>query len=152
MAGENPPQRVLEIGTGSGYQAAVLARLVSQVYSVERIEPLIRRARERLIDLGLKNIELKLDDGYIGWEEQAPFDAILVTAAPERVPERLIEQLVMGGRMVIPVGRNRKQIRGTSVTGGSGQELLELIRTPKGVESRKLCDIEFVPMVPGGMR
>ncbi len=96
--------RALEIGTGSGYQAAVLARLVEQVYSVEIVEPLARRAARDLAELGLDNVKVRAGDGYAGWPGHAPFDVILVTAAPEQVPAPLLQQLAPGGRMVVPVG------------------------------------------------
>lgn len=97
--------RVLEIGAGSGYQAAVLAEVAGYVYSIETVEALAASARRRLKSLGYANIEIRCGDGYQGWEEQAPFDAVIVTAAPEYIPQALIEQLKVGGRMVIPVGR-----------------------------------------------
>ena len=96
--------RVLEIGTGSGYQAAVLAEIVSEVYTIETVEELAARARKDLTEMGYKNIHFKVGDGYHGWEEHAPFDAIIVTASPEEIPPRLVEQLKEGGKMVIPVG------------------------------------------------
>lgn len=96
--------RALEIGTGSGYQAAVLAQLVEQVYSVEIVEPLARRAARDLAELGVDNVQVHAGDGYAGWPEHAPFDVILVTAAPEQVPAALLQQLAPGGRMVVPVG------------------------------------------------
>jgi protein-L-isoaspartate(D-aspartate) O-methyltransferase len=98
--------RVLEIGTGSGYQAAVLAELVEEVYTIEIVKPLAESAEIRLRELGYKNVHVKAGDGYKGWPEHAPFDAIIVTAAPDHVPQPLIEQLKEGGRMVIPVGGN----------------------------------------------
>ena len=99
-----PSDRVLEIGTGSGYQAAVLAELVSEVYSIEIVEPLAKNAEATLQRLGYKNVHLKIGDGYKGWPEASPFDAIIVTCAPDKVPQPLIDQMKDGGRMVIPVG------------------------------------------------
>jgi protein-L-isoaspartate(D-aspartate) O-methyltransferase len=99
-----PSDRVLEIGTGSGYQAAILAELVSDVYSIEIVEPLAKNAEATLQQLGYKNVHLKIGDGYKGWPDAAPFDAIIVTCAPDKVPQPLIDQLKDGGRMVIPVG------------------------------------------------
>ncbi len=129
-----PQDRVLEIGTGSGYQAAVLAELVQQVYSIEIIEPLGRDAAERLKGLGYSNIQVRIGDGYRGWPEAAPFDAIIVTAAPDHVPSALVGQLREGGRMVVPVGRFL-------------QNLIRLRRTPKGVKRETLLPVRFVPMV-----
>src|SRR5439155_16922682 len=99
-----PSDRVLEIGTGSGYQAAVLAELVAEVYTIEIAEPLAKNAEATLQRLGYKNVHVKAGDGYSGWLEHAPFDSIIVTCAPERVPQPLIDQLKEGGRMIIPVG------------------------------------------------
>lgn len=96
--------KVLEIGTGSGYQAAILAELVEEVYTIEIIEPLAERTRKKLAALGYKNIYFKIGDGYFGWEEKAPFNAIIVTAAPEEIPASLQQQLAEGGRLVVPVG------------------------------------------------
>jgi protein-L-isoaspartate(D-aspartate) O-methyltransferase len=104
LADVQPGERVLEIGTGSGYQAAVLAQLTDQVYSIEIIPALAERATETFVRLGYDQIETKQADGYYGWEEYAPFDAILVTAAPDHVPQPLVNQLADGGRMIIPVG------------------------------------------------
>ena len=129
-----PQDRVLEIGTGSGYQAAVLAELVQQVYSIEIIEPLGREAAERLKMLGYSNIQLRIGDGYRGWPEAVPFDAIIVTAAPDHVPSALVGQLREGGRMIVPVGRFL-------------QNLIRLRRTPKGIKRETLLPVRFVPMV-----
>ena len=101
-----PADRVLEIGTGSGYQAAVLSELVAEVYTIEIVKPLAQSAEARLRELGYKNVHVKAGDGYKGWPEHAPFDAIIVTAAPDHIPQPLVEQLKEGGRMVIPVGGN----------------------------------------------
>jgi protein-L-isoaspartate(D-aspartate) O-methyltransferase len=128
--------RVLEVGTGSGYQAAVLAELGAQVYSIEIVEPLARDAAERLRRLGYGAVRVRHGDGYRGWPEAAPFAAILVTAAPPEVPPALLEQLALGGRLVIPVGTD-------------DQDLRLLVRTPTGVETRRIVPVRFVPMVGG---
>jgi protein-L-isoaspartate(D-aspartate) O-methyltransferase len=134
-----PGQRVLEIGTGSGYQAAMLAEIVSKVYSIEIVPSLGREAAERLRTLGYDNVEVRIGDGYAGWPEQAPFDAIVVTAAAPRVPEALVDQLKPGGRMVIPVGASH-----------AVQELLVLTRRADGgVDERRVLPVRFVPLVPG---
>lgn len=128
--------RVLEIGTGSGYQIAVLAELVKKAYSIEIIEPLGKQAKERLHHLGYENIELKIGDGYYGWPEEAPFDAIMVTAAASHIPPPLIKQLKPGGRMLIPVG-SRFMV----------QELLLVQKSPSGeVSTRQLLPVAFVPL------
>lgn len=132
-----PRARVLEIGTGSGYQAAVLARLVERVYSVERIARLLDLARERIRALGLTNVRLKYDDGVLGWPRYAPFDAIMITAAAGKIPEVLIEQLAIGGRLLAPVGDN------------GGQELIQLDRRAYGIERRSLGPVSFVPLLGG---
>jgi protein-L-isoaspartate(D-aspartate) O-methyltransferase len=130
---------VLEVGTGSGYQAAVLAEIVAQVYSIELIPELGNTARRRLQDLGYKNIEVRIGDGYAGWPEKAPFDGIVVTAAAPRVPQALIEQLKTGGRMVIPVG------------GDGAMQYLKLLtkRADGGVDEKRVLPVRFVPLVPG---
>ena len=133
-----PGQTVLEVGTGSGYQAAVLAETVGRVFSIEIIESLGTQAAQRLKTLGYTNVEIKIGDGYKGWPEKAPFDAIVVTAAAPRVPEALVAQLKVGGRMVIPVG-----------AAGGDQELLLLVKTAGGVERKSILPVRFVPLVPG---
>lgn len=130
----DPSDRVLEIGAGSGYQAAVLAELVKEVYTVEILKPLADSAATRLKELGYDNVRVKWGDGYRGWLEYAPFDAIIVTAAPLLVPEDLIAQLRVGGRMVIPVG-------------DFFQELYLLTRTENGYRKKALLPVRFVPMV-----
>ncbi len=129
-----PKDRVLEIGTGSGYQAAVLAELVREVYSIEIIEALGKEAAARIARLGYPNIKLRIGDGYRGWPEAAPFDAIMVTAAPDHIPPALVDQLGEGGRLVVPVGRYL-------------QELIRVRRGPKGIKQEKLLPVRFVPMV-----
>jgi len=132
---------ILEIGTGSGYQSAVLSPLVARVYTVEIIEALGTRARQRLADLGYKNIEVRVGDGYFGWPEKAPFDGIIVTAAADHIPPPLVEQLKPGGRMVIPVG-NPFQIQTLMlVTKGS--------KGPRDLQVRSLMPVAFVPLVGG---
>jgi protein-L-isoaspartate(D-aspartate) O-methyltransferase len=127
---------VLEVGTGSGYQAAVLAELVEHVYSIEIIEPLADEARDRLAELGYGNVTVRLGDGYFGWREHAPFDAIVVTAAASHVPPPLIEQLKPGGYMVIPVG-GRWMV----------QQLLLIEKTPNGeLVTRQQGAVRFVPL------
>lgn len=129
-----PDMKVLEIGTGSGYQAAVLAEIVDEVYTIETVDELAERARETLTKMGYDNIHYKVGDGYHGWEEHAPFDAIIVTAAPETVPPRLVEQLKEGGKMVIPVGP-------------SANQHLQLIEKKKNgkITTRDLLPVRFVP-------
>jgi len=124
---------VLEVGTGSGYQAAVLAEIAEKVYSIEIVEPLAVESRERLARLGYANVEVRSGDGYQGWPEAAPFDGIIVTAAAPRVPEPLKEQLTDGGRLVIPVG-------------DESQHLIVITRRGDGFEERKLLPVRFVPM------
>lgn len=128
--------RVLEIGTGSGYQAAVLAELVQHVYSLEIVEPLGRLAEKRFKQLGYKNITNKIADGYYGWEEYAPFDAIIVTAASSHIPHALIEQLKPGGKMMIPVGGNFMT-----------QQLLLISKSHDGkIQTRQVLPVRFVPL------
>ena len=134
--------RVLEIGTGSGYQSAVLAPLCRKIYTIERHRPLLKAAEARFKALKLDNIVTKLGDGYKGWPEQAPFDRIVVTAAFPQVPESLIAQLKPGGIMVVPVGEQRP---GESIS----QLLTKIIRTETGVKREALIPVMFVPMVPG---
>ena len=131
-----PGHKVLEVGTGSGYQAAVLAELVAQVYSIEIIEPLGEQARRNLTELGYKNIEVRIGDGYYGWEEHAPFDAIVVTAAASHVPPPLIRQLKPGGHLVIPVG-SRFMV----------QQLVMVDKDLDGqVTTRQILPVRFVPL------
>ncbi len=127
-------ERVLEIGTGSGYQAAVLAELAAEVFTIEIVPSLAVRAEGLLARLGYTNVHVRHGDGYAGWPEQGPFDAILVTAAPDHVPEPLLEQLAEGGRMVIPVGPLR------------AQELVLLTRDASGIQRSRFMDVRFVPM------
>jgi protein-L-isoaspartate(D-aspartate) O-methyltransferase len=128
-----PSMRVLEIGTGSGYQAAVLAECVADVYTIEIIPELGRQAAERLEGLAYTNIHPRVGDGYDGWPEEAPFDAIVVTAAPPQIPKPLLDQLAVGGRLVIPVGRG-------------SQDLVVVTRTEEGYVERVETPVRFVPM------
>ena len=130
--------KVLEIGTGSGYQAAILAELAKEIYSIEIIPELGENAQEILKELGYENIQVKIGDGYKGWPEIAPFDAIIVTCAPEKIPGALIEQLKEGGRMIIPVGEE-----------GSVQRLYKVIKEDGQIKTRAEMDVRFVPMVKG---
>ena len=132
-----PGDRALEVGTGSGYQAAVLARLVKEVFSVEIVEVLAREAEARLRELGYRNVTVRAGDGYGGWPERAPFDVILVTAAPDHVPPALVEQLARGGRMAIPVGpRGREQLLRVIEKDEEGR-----------VRTREVAPVLFVPLV-----
>lgn len=133
-----PGDRVLEIGTGSGYQAAVLADLVAEVYTMELVEPLAKRAAADLKRLGYANVKVRVGDGYRGWPEAAPYDAILVTCAPEDVPPALVQQLREGGRMIIPVGSQ-----------WGAQELYLLRKTATGLVRQAVLPVRFVPMVKG---
>ena len=134
-----PRSRVLEIGTGSGYQTAILAQLVAEVYSVERIKPLQQKARQRLRQLKLRNVHMNHADGGFGWPERGPFDGILATAAPETIPEELLAQLDLGGRLVIPVG-------------GESQKLKVVTRTEDAFETETVESVFFVPLLRGTVR
>ncbi|SDG95926.1 protein-L-isoaspartate(D-aspartate) O-methyltransferase [Roseospirillum parvum] len=134
-----PRMKVLEIGTGSGYQAAILARLCRRVYTIERHRDLLTRAERRFADLGLTNITAIVGDGHKGWPEQAPFDRILVTAAARQVPQGLVDQLAEGGVMVVPV----------EAAGGGHQEVVRLTRRDGAVHRESLMDVRFVPLVAG---
>ena len=128
-----PGEKVLEIGTGSGYQAAVLAELAKEVYTIEIIPELAEGARTVLRELGYKNVQVKTGNGYEGWPEHAPFDAIVVTAAPDEVPQALVNQLAIKGKMVIPVG-------------STYQEMVIITRDESGVVQRRTIPVRFVPM------
>ena len=131
-------ETVLEVGTGSGYQAAVLAELGATVYTIERIAARARRAAGTLEELGYDEVEGRHGDGYAGWPEHAPFDAILLTAAPPDVPEALTQQLAVGGKLVAPIGRHV-----------GWQQLVVIERSEEGLEREKVLDVAFVPMLPG---
>lgn len=128
-----PTDRVLEIGTGSGYQAAILSHLAKDVYSIEIVEPLAKASQKVLKELGHKNIQVRSGDGYRGWPDKAPFDAIILTAAPGNIPQPLIDQLADGGRLLAPVG-------------GKDQKLVLLTKTAKGIKRETLIPVIFVPM------
>lgn len=132
-----PPEKVLEIGTGSGFQTAVLASLVRRVYSVERVKALLEEARIRLRALRLRNVRLRHGDGSLGWPEYAPFDAIMVTAAPEGIPRLLVNQLAPGGCMMLPIGQGQQQV------------LVRVIRTGDGYTHEILEPVVFVPLLGG---
>ena len=134
LLGLPPRARVLEIGTGSGYQSAVLSQIAAEVYSIEILPDLAQAASKKLKDLGYVNVTVRAGDGYRGWPEHAPFDGIIVTAAPEKIPEPLVDQLAVGGRMVIPVG-------------GFFQELKVFTREKDGrVTEKDIIPVRFVPM------
>jgi protein-L-isoaspartate(D-aspartate) O-methyltransferase len=135
-----PTDRVLEVGTGSGYQAAILSKLVAEVYSIEIVPELASRAAQDLQRLGYRNVEVKSGDGYQGWPEHAPFDAIIVTCAPDHVPAPLAEQLKEGGRMMIPVG------------GRLGQTLYLLEKHGGKLERQEVLPVQFVPMTGRALR
>ena len=134
-----PLRNVLEIGTGCGYQTAVLSALVVKLYTIERVEPLLRRAKERAKELGLKNLRFRHGDGSLGWPAYAPFDGILVAAAPLRVPEALLEQLAIGGRLIMPIGPEGRQ------------ELTRFIRREHKIDRQTLGPVAFVPLVGGAV-
>ncbi len=132
-----PLDKVLEIGTGSGYQTAVLSQLVERVFSVERIQALQDRAKERLAELNLRNVVFRWGDGWEGWPALAPYNGIIVTAAAAEVPQALLDQLAPGGRLVIPVG------------GGEVQQLMLIVRTEDGFQRQVLDSVRFVPLLNG---
>lgn len=132
-------EKVLEIGTGSGYQAAVLGKIAKQVYSVEILCELAETAKIRLSGLGYKNVTVRCGDGYKGWKEHAPFDAIIVTAAPDHVPQPLVDQLAQGGRLIIPVGK-------------FFQNLILIQKTDKGIVKKEVLPVRFVPMTGPGVK
>jgi protein-L-isoaspartate(D-aspartate) O-methyltransferase len=132
-------EKVLEIGTGSGYQAAILAELAKEVYSIEIIEPLTLTAKNRLLELGYQNINVKAGDGYLGWPEAAPFDAIIITCAPDHVPKPLVDQLKEGGRMVLPVGAHM-------------QDLKKIVKRSGKIETTDIIPVVFVPMTGDGIK
>jgi protein-L-isoaspartate(D-aspartate) O-methyltransferase len=129
-----PAHTVLEIGTGSGYQAAILADIVKQVYSIEIVPDLAESARRALAQAGVRNVEVRTANGYLGWPDRAPFDRIIVTAAPPEIPQALVDQLAAGGIMVVPVGT-------------SHQEIVVVTKTPAGVIQQRTIEVRFVPMV-----
>ena len=129
-----PSHRVLEVGTGSGYQAAVLAEIVKQVHSIEIVPDLAENARRALADAGYRNVEVRTGNGYLGWPDRAPFDRIIVTAAPPDIPQTLVDQLATGGIMVVPVGT-------------AYQEIVIITKTPAGVTEKRTIEVRFVPMV-----
>ncbi len=135
----NGNEKVLEIGTGSGYQAAILAELAKEVYTIEIVESLASTAQERLSELGYRNIKVKAGDGYLGWPEAAPFDAIIVTAAPDHIPKPLIDQLKEDGRMVVPVGTHT-------------QELIKIVKRSGKMVTTNVIPVVFVPMTGEGVR
>jgi protein-L-isoaspartate(D-aspartate) O-methyltransferase len=132
--------KVLEIGTGSGYQTAVLSRLARRVYTIERHRPLLKEAEQRLAALRRHNVVTRHGDGSFGWKEQAPFDRIIVTAAAADVPATLVDQLAVGGHLVIPIGPERGE-----------QELYRVTRTEAGFERHRLCAVRFVPLISGAL-
>jgi protein-L-isoaspartate(D-aspartate) O-methyltransferase len=135
-----PVAKVLEIGTGCGYQTAVLASLVQEIFSIERVAPLLARARQTLRELKIRNLHLRLDDGNVGWAARAPFDGILLTAAPPDVPALLLDQLRLGGRLIAPIGAE------------SRQELMRYTKTEHGVSREPLGAVSFVPLLSGLQR
>jgi protein-L-isoaspartate(D-aspartate) O-methyltransferase len=140
LLANGPRKKVLEIGTGSGYQTTILAQLVERVYSVERIKALQDKARQRLRTLGARNVHLQHTDGGFGWPAKGPFDAILSAAAPETIPPGLIDQLAVGGRLVMPVGD------------GNSQQLTVVDKTEEGIVTSKVEAVFFVPLLSGLVR
>ncbi len=134
------PEKVLELGTGSGYQAAILGQLVPRVFSVERIDLLTKQARRRFIKLGYRNIRCKTGDGFQGWANEAPFDVIIATAAPKEIPFALLDQLNVGGKMILPVGDTKKQ------------ELVAIEKQHEGYQQHQLGEVYFVPLLEGVVR
>ena len=132
-----PADNVLEVGTGCGYQTAVLAPLVKRVNTIERIEPLLTRARERLKELGIRNVRFRHGDGSLGWKAHAPFDGMLVAAAPLAVPEQLLKQLNVGGRLIVPIGPEGQQ------------QLVRFTRREQRIERESLGPVAFVPLLGG---
>jgi protein-L-isoaspartate(D-aspartate) O-methyltransferase len=130
-------ENILEVGTGCGYQTAVLAPLVGRLYTIERIEPLLARARQRLKELGIRNVRFRHGDGTLGWKAHAPFDGILVAAAPLTVPEALVRQLRVGGRLLVPIGPEGEQ------------ELVRFTRREQGTQRESLGAVAFVPLLGG---
>ena len=128
-----PQERVLEVGTGSGYQAAILSRIVDKVFSIEIVEPLAERAKNTIRELGMTNVVIRAGDGYQGWPEEAPFDAIILTAAPAHIPQPLLKQLALGGRLILPLGK-------------AVQKLMLMKRTKDGWQEEELLPVAFVPM------
>ena len=135
---QGPVRKVLEVGTGSGYQAAILSQLVDTVFTVERIRNLLDKARHRFRALEYRNVNTRHSDGSWGWASNGPYEAIIVTAAPASVPEPLLEQLAIGGRMIVPVGNQQRQ-----------QTLTVITRLKTGFEQRELSDVKFVPFLSG---
>ncbi|RPI54535.1 MAG: protein-L-isoaspartate(D-aspartate) O-methyltransferase [Acidobacteria bacterium] len=129
-----PGHTVLEIGTGSGYQAAVLAEIAKHVYSIEIVPELAERARRALAEAGYRNVDVRTGNGYLGWPDRAPFDRIIVTAAPPEIPKALVDQLATGGIMVAPVGTGY-------------QEIVVISKTPQGVTEKRTIAVRFVPMI-----
>lgn len=129
----NGDEKVLEIGTGSGYQAAILGELAMEVYTIEIVPELGEIAKQRLSSLEYTNVHVRIGDGYNGWPERAPFDAVIVTAAPDHIPPPLVDQMKIGGRLIIPVG-------------DYSQELLLMVKTEKGIEKKRKIPVRFVPM------
>lgn len=130
------PGKVLEIGSGSGYQTAILAQVSGEVFAMERVKGLSDRSRKRFRELRLRNVQCRLGDGLVGWPDKGPFDVILSAAAPEQVPPALFEQLAIGGRLVMPVGNHE-------------QDLIVVHATPSGFETEVIEPVNFVPMLPG---